>query len=318
MFLDTNGKPLAGGQLSYFQAGTLSPGATYSDPGGANLSPSPIVLNPSGMLTAPIYFGSAYNYKELLTDANGVTIAGFPFDNLPAAAGAPPAITGFERLYLPFLSVTSASSPVTLASLNAGNGYECDATSGAILINLPAAATANLAGTGFFFKRIDSAVANNVTIAPNGTDAIDGVNAAITVGVGYAGVYLVSDGAQWLTYSFFNQSARMVVSRQAITAAAAALSIDMNKGWYVSLSLGIGVTSVAVTNWPASGSLGKLTLEIANTGAFNMAGWPGTTIWAGGAAPTITSGAGKKDTIMLTSTDGGSNFRGYVVSQAMA
>lgn len=319
MFLNSNGQPLAGGNLYYYLADTNPNAAapTYADAAGTVLNTNPLVLDPSGRLTGPVYFGSANNYKELLTDSNGATISPWPFDNLPAAQGAPSAITGFERLYLPFTQLTSASSPVTLAQAAAGNGYECDATSGSIVINLPSAATANLAGTGYFFKRVDSTVAHSVTVVPAGTDTIDGVNAAISVGVGYAGVYLVSDGAQWLTYSFFNQSARMVVSRQAVTAGAS-LSIDMRLGWFVSLSLGATVTSFAVTNCPAAGSLGKLTLEVANTGAYNITAWPGTVIWPSGTAPTVTSGSGKKDTYLLTTLDGGTTWRGYIVAQAMA
>lgn len=316
MILNAQGAPLAGGQLFYYQAGTTNIAATYSNNAGTILNPQPIVLNASGRLPNAVYFGSAYSYKELLTDANGATISPWPFDNLPAAVGAPQQQTGFERLYLPWVLLTSASSPVTLTQAAAGDGYECDCTSGSIAITLPAASAANLAGTGYFFKRIDSVIANNLTIAPNGSDTIDGVNAAISVSVGYDGVYLVSDGAQWLTYSFFNQSARMVVSRQAVTANSTSLAINMNLGWYVSLSLRSNVSSAfTISNWPAAGSLGKLTLDITSTGAYNISQWPGTTLWPGNGAPTITPSG--RDIIMLTSTDGGNTFLGYTVAQNM-
>lgn len=320
MFFDSNGQPLAGGNLYYYLADTNPNAAapTYADSAATILNPNPVVLDASGRLTVPVYFGSASNYKELLTDSNGATVAPWPFDNLPGAPNETPALTGFERLYLPFTQLTSASSPVTLGLGAAGNGYECDATSGSIAIALPQAATSGLSGTGYFFKRIDSAIANSVTVTPNGTDTIDGVNAPIGVGVGYAGVYLVSDGAQWLTYSFFDQSARMVASRQAVTASSATLSIDMAKGWYVSLSLGATVTSFTVTNPPVSGSFCKLIIELTNTGAYNITDWPGTVIWAAGVAPTVTSGSGKKDTYLLTTVDGGTNWRGYVVAQSMS
>jgi hypothetical protein len=105
---------------------------------------------------------------------------------------------------------------------------------------------------------------------------------------------------------------------QAVTASGASLAINYATGPDVSLTLSATVTSFTVSNWPASGKLGRLLLEIASTGAFNITGWPGTTIWSAGTAPTITSGNGKKDTILLTSNDGGTNFRGYVIAQAMA
>lgn len=316
MFLDASGAPLAGGQLFYYQAGTTTAGQTWQDINGTVLNPQPIILDASGRLDAPVYFGTAYNYKELLTDVNGATIAPWPFDNLPAATAAAQTQTGFERIFLPWTSVTSASSPITLTQANAGNAYECDCSSGTINFNLPAAATANLQGTGYFWKRVDGVVANSLTITPNGGDNIDGVNAPINIGPGYQGLYLVSDGAQWLAFSFYNAQAANVLSRQAVTASGASLSIDMSKGWFVDLTLSANVTSVAVTHWPASGFLAKLTFRIQSTGAFTMSGWPGTTKWPGGIAPVITSSG--LDWVMLASSDGGTNFQGFVLGQAFA
>ena len=103
---------------------------------------------------------------------------------------------------------------------------------------------------------------------------------------------------------------------QAVTASGSSLTIDMSLGWNVALTLSHAVTSVAVSNWPATGNLGRLTMEISSGGSYTMSGWPGTTIWSGGAAPTIT--ASGKDTIVLTSSDGGTNFRGYIAAQAMS
>lgn len=99
---------------------------------------------------------------------------------------------------------------------------------------------------------------------------------------------------------------------QTVTAGAT-LTIDMNAGGDVKLALGATVTSFAVVNWPAAGSLGRLLLEVENGGAFNITDWPGATIWPSGIAPVLTSGSGKKDTFLLTSNDGGVNFRGYVI-----
>jgi hypothetical protein len=105
---------------------------------------------------------------------------------------------------------------------------------------------------------------------------------------------------------------------QAVIASKAALSIDFEYGNAVALSLGVTVTSFTLLNWPGTGLLGKLLLEVTSTGAFNIAAWPGTTIWNSGSAPTVTSGAGKRDTFMLTSSDGGINFRGYTIAQNMS
>lgn len=104
---------------------------------------------------------------------------------------------------------------------------------------------------------------------------------------------------------------------QTVVASGATLTIDMNLGWCVALTLSANVTTFNVLNWPTSTILGRLILDITSNGAFNITGWPGLTIWPAGSAPTITSGAGKKDTIILTSA-GGSNFRGFIGAQNMS
>jgi hypothetical protein len=103
--------------------------------------------------------------------------------------------------------------------------------------------------------------------------------------------------------------------RQAITASSATLSINQGAGENVALTLSATVTTFTVTNWPALGTTGKLRLVIASTGAFNITGWPAGTIWPGGTAPTITSGAGKKDIILLMTDDNGATIYGSVVGQ---
>ncbi len=102
---------------------------------------------------------------------------------------------------------------------------------------------------------------------------------------------------------------------QTVTQSGAALAINRALGENCTLSLTASITGVTVTGWPASGVTGKVRLIVANTGAFSIAGWPAGTIWPGGIAPTITSGAGKIDIILLMSDNGGATVFGAVVGQ---
>jgi hypothetical protein len=102
---------------------------------------------------------------------------------------------------------------------------------------------------------------------------------------------------------------------QTVTQSGAALAINRTLGENCTLSLTASITGVTVTGWPASGITGKVRLIIANTGAFSIAGWPAGTIWPGGTQPTITSGAGKKDIVLLMSDDAGATVYGSVVGQ---
>jgi hypothetical protein len=106
---------------------------------------------------------------------------------------------------------------------------------------------------------------------------------------------------------------RSAFGAQSVTATGAT-TIAWTSGEAVKVSVTANAT-IAVTGWPASPNLAKLVLDISNTGAFNITGWPTGTKWAGGVVPTITSGAGKRDLIMLITDDGGTTILGSVVGQ---
>lgn len=67
-FFDSNGKPLAGGFIYSYIAGTTTPLATYTDETGATPNTNPVVLDSSG--TAKIWMANA-SYKFVLQDSLG-------------------------------------------------------------------------------------------------------------------------------------------------------------------------------------------------------------------------------------------------------
>ena len=69
----------------------------------------------------------------------------------------------------------------------------CDATSGAMTINLPTAV--GISGKKYNIKKIDSS-ANNVTIDPNGTETIDGAS-TLAISGQYDSYTVQSDNANW-------------------------------------------------------------------------------------------------------------------------
>jgi hypothetical protein len=79
-------------------------------------------------------------------------------------------------------------------------------------------------------------------------------------------------------------------------------------------TLTANTTSFAFTNVPASGLVYTVTLFLTQdgTGSRTMT-WPTGTKWQGGAAPVLTTTAGKTDIITLTTPDGGTNWYGAVV-----
>lgn len=312
-FLDSDGVPLNGYKLYYYQSNTTNLQDTYSEQTGITANLNPITLNSSGRLPVPVFLGSTYDYTETLTDANGVVVSPWPFNGIPKAVAASNPITGFERLYQPWYLVNTSNSPLTLGAATSGNAYECDASGGALTINLPSAAAVT-SGTGYVFKKTDG-TANAVAVVPSGSDTIDGLNSTMYLAMKNVCVGIISDGAQWLASLFAAYPHMLAGQSQAVSASSSTLNIDLSRGWHVRLALGATVTTFTVSNHPAAGIICRLTIDITSSGAYNITDWPGTTTWPGGYAPTITSGAGNLDTIILTSADGGTNFRGFVAGQ---
>jgi hypothetical protein len=72
--VDGNGVPRAGATLSFFQTGTSTPQNTFTDSTLVTPNANPVVSDSNGLFP-PIYLGAPFDYKAILKDASGVTIA---------------------------------------------------------------------------------------------------------------------------------------------------------------------------------------------------------------------------------------------------
>jgi hypothetical protein len=145
-----------------------------------------------------VYFGNASNSNTALIKG-GVTSSSYSV-TLPLAApttgqrviaSSASALT-FDSLKLVTVAITNAASPYTM--LAATEYLTCDATSGAITVNLPAAT-----GTGkvYYITKIDSSV-NAVTLDGNASETING-SLTTTLNTQYESVRIV-DAASGLWY----------------------------------------------------------------------------------------------------------------------
>jgi hypothetical protein len=100
-----------------------------------------------------------------------------------------------------------------------------------------------------------------------------------------------------------------------IITATGSVALNRNNGEVQRLSVTGNVTAMTVSNWAPSGTFGKLSLEVVNTGSFTVV-WPTGTKWPGGSAPTVTPSG--RDIFVLMSFDGGTTIYGNVVGQAYA
>ena len=122
-----------------------------------------------------------------------------------AAAAAASAIAAAASQWNDVQYLTSASSPFSVLDSHAGTMFEVDASSGSVIINLPAISGLTLSGAwSIGIKKTDSS-ANTVTVNRNGTDTIDGATSK-SISQQYAGFVLVPDidpsPDKWTSISF--------------------------------------------------------------------------------------------------------------------
>lgn len=90
-------------------------------------------------------------------------------------------------------------------------------------------------------------------------------------------------------------------------------TIDLSSGNIVSATL-VGATSLAVTGATA-GKACSFSCYLAQDSVGNrtITAWPENTRWAGGVAPTLSTGANTLDILVFETIDGGANWYGSLV-----
>jgi len=184
-FTDAAGNPVASGQLYSFLAGTDTPQPTYSDVDLAVANANPTRLNAAGESPTSIYLLPT-GYKFRLDDVNDVPL--WTVDDV-VDIGATYAAAFGNALTLGGKAVSSGYTVLTTDRLitvaSTGGASPC-------LINLPAASAASQP------LGIKNAGTVPLSVVPNGSDALEGVNAAYTVPAAAAplqpAIWLAPDG----------------------------------------------------------------------------------------------------------------------------
>lgn len=96
--LDSNADPVSGNLTYFFEAGTTTPVTTYADVAGVTANAHPIVADSDGV-ASPIYI-AAGNYKIDVTTPEGVSLPGFPIDDVAIEAFAIRAQSGFPASFI--------------------------------------------------------------------------------------------------------------------------------------------------------------------------------------------------------------------------
>lgn len=99
------------------------------------------------------------------------------------------------------------------------------------------------------------------------------------------------------------------------TISAGTLTLNLETSNIFTVALNAAITTLTISNPPASGSGGSFTLIFTADGTPRSVTWPASIKWAGGTAPVITSASGKIDTFAFFSSDGGTTWQGYIGGQ---
>ena len=206
-FLGTTGLPLSGGKIYTYQAGSSTPLATYTDVNGTIANSNPITLGTDGRTPSEIWLTYGYNYKFILQDSVGSTIA--TYDNLYGILGTIPAAsstlpTGMILLWsgsigsIPsgYLLCDGTNSTPDLRDrfvIGAGSSYSVNQTGGTadtIVVSHTHTATSTVTDPGHFhsynFPSTGNSYGSNSggltpgTVANNTSTATTGLTVATT------------------------------------------------------------------------------------------------------------------------------------------
>jgi hypothetical protein len=94
------------------------------------------------------------------------------------------------------------------------------------------------------------------------------------------------------------------------------LTLNLNVAQVFLHTLADNVTTLTISNVPSeSNILVGFTLLVIGNGNTRTITWPASVKWAGGGAPTLSSGAFKTDVFSFISTDNGTTWLGFIGGQ---
>ena len=294
---------------------------------GANLSIS------NGVLSAVSSGSSTTSLPWANITSTPTTLAGYGITDGLTASNLTAYLTSATAAstYLPIANFTYANitGKPTLATV-ATTGSYTDLSNTPTAYSLPTATTSVLGGVKVDGSSIviNSGVISSTysyTLPAATVSTLGGVRLGTGVGLDANG-FLTTDvklGANSFTGTQNLQDNELIrakirdysetVSSPTISSGTLVLNLETSNIFTVSLNAAI--TTLTISNPPASGSGGSFTLIFTADGTARAVTWPAAIKWAGGTAPTLTSTSGKVDSFAFFTSDGGTNWQGYVGGQ---
>jgi hypothetical protein len=104
-------------------------------------------------------------------------------------------------------------------------------------------------------------------------------------------------------------------TRTAPTISSGTLTLNLENGNVFEVALNANITTFTISNSPASGTAGSLTLKLTADGTARTITWGASVKWPGGTAPTLTSTNNKVDVLVFVTMDAGTTYYGFVAGQ---
>jgi hypothetical protein len=96
------------------------------------------------------------------------------------------------------------------------------------------------------------------------------------------------------------------------------VDLDLETGNVFQHTASGGNVTFTFSNPPASGKAGSFTLKWIQDSVDRTITWPASVDWAGGSAPSVTSGSAKVDIYVFATFDGGTTWYGFQSGADMA
>lgn len=109
--------------------------------------------------------------------------------------------------------------------------------------------------------------------------------------------------------------ALVLETANSVSSSSNVIELDYDTGNYFYTTLTEDITTVTLSNPPASGSVCSLIWEIIQDSTARTITWPASVEWSSGNAPTLSTGSGDVDIITLMTRDGGTTWRGFISGQ---
>jgi hypothetical protein len=269
-FFDANGNPLSGGKIYAYANGTSSLLNTYSNSALSSANTNPIVLNSAGKPPQNIYLTAATYRLELYTSAD-VLVA-----QAADVVGQLPSIN----------PATDANKAVVVNS--GGTGY----TTAAVAL-----------GTASYIT-VDAEASLPNSYQAVSTDFLTFTKVGDTVSFGLANP--VDFGGKELKNAVLNLQRE---KKNALTGQSGAVTINYALGPVCTIAQTGNITSVSVTNVPASSTVTLTVIRSQADATLRTMTWGSAYKFSGGTTPTLSNSASAVDVFTLITTDGGTTWR---------